>query len=76
VPPIAAPHPQCRLMLERYGCGMLLENWDYDVFLDGLESALHLYGGPEWERMVQGCREAVAQELTWDTQMEKVKPYL
>jgi hypothetical protein len=76
VPPIAAPHPQCRLMLERYGCGMLLENWDYDVFLDALECAMHLYGGPEWERMVQGCQEAVAQELTWDAQMEKVKPYL
>lgn len=76
VPPIAAPHPQCRLILERYGCGMLLDNWDYDVFLDALQSAIHLYGGPEWERMVEGCRNAVAQELTWDTQMEKVKPYL
>ena len=54
VPPIAAPHPQCRLMLERYGCGMLLENWDYDVFLDALQSALHLYGGPERRRMVEG----------------------
>jgi len=76
VPPIAAPHPQCRLILERYGCGMLLENWGYDVFLRALEGAQYLYGGAEWRRMVEGCARAVAQELTWDAQMEKVKPYL
>lgn len=76
VPPIAAPHPQCRLILERYGCGILLDNWDYDVFLSALEAAVHLYGSAEWRRMVEACSRAVAQELTWDAQMEKVKPYL
>lgn len=76
VPPIAAPHPQCKLILERYGCGMLLADWSFDAFLGGLRRAVEMAGTGEWERMVEACGVAVKKELTWDAQFEKVKVYL
>ncbi len=76
VPPIAAPHPQCKLILERYGCGMLMADWSFDSFLSALRRGLEMYGGAEWQRMVEACGQAVASELTWDAQFEKLTPYL
>ncbi|MDZ4798557.1 MAG: glycosyltransferase [Bryobacteraceae bacterium] len=76
VPPIAAPHPQCRLMIERYGCGILLADWSFDSFVSGLRRAMEIYQTPLWLRMVDNCRRAVEAELTWDSQFDKVKAYL
>jgi glycosyltransferase involved in cell wall biosynthesis len=76
VPPIAAPHPQCRLIIERYDCGILLADWSFDCFFNGLRRALDIYGRPEWQRMVDNCVRAVEAELTWDAQFDKVRAYL
>lgn len=76
VPPIAAPHPQCKLMIERYGCGILLADWSFDAFLAALRKAMDLYGRDAWRQMVDGCTRAVQSEVNWDTQFEKIKPYL
>lgn len=73
VPPIAAPHPQCRLILERYGCGLLMPDWSYEAFLTTLRKALDLYGTAAWQQMVENCRRAVETELTWDAQFDKMK---
>ena len=76
VPPIAAPHPQCRLLIERYGCGMLMTDWSFDAFLSGLRKALDMAGTEQWQEMVDGCARAVEAELTWDAQFEKLKSHL
>lgn len=76
VPPIAAPHPQCKLILERYHCGLLMADWSFDTFLSTMRKALDLYGSEQWHWMVQGCARAVEAELNWDAQFEKVQPYL
>jgi glycosyltransferase involved in cell wall biosynthesis len=73
VPPIAAPHPQCRLILERYRCGLLMADWGFDAFVAALRKALDLYGGSEWQQMVRNCQHAVESELTWDAQFDKMK---
>lgn len=76
VPPIAAPHPQCKLILERFGCGVLMADWSFDTFVSALRRALDAYGGAEWQAMVKACGRAVESELNWEAQFEKVKPYL
>ncbi len=76
VPPIAAPHPQCKLILERYGCGVLMPDWSFDTFVNSLRRALDAYGSAEWQAMVEACRRAVRAELNWEAQFAKLKPYL
>ncbi|MBL8227297.1 MAG: glycosyltransferase [Bryobacterales bacterium] len=76
VPPIAAPHPQCRLILDRYRCGLLMPDWSYDAFAATLRKALDLYGTEQWREMVCNCERAVEAELTWDAQFDKLKMVL
>ncbi len=76
VPPIAAPHPQCKLILERYECGILLPDWSFEAFVAVLHRAMDLYPTRAWEAMVANCRRAVERELNWEAQFEKVTPYL
>ena len=76
VPTIAAPHPQCKLVVERYGCGIIMESWERDAFLRAIDRALGLYGTPEYASMVERCRVATQRELTWDAQFAKLVPHL
>lgn len=76
VPPIVAPHPQCKLLVERYQCGVLMEDWSFRAFAAALNRAQKLFGTLEYERMVAGCGRAVECELNWPAQFEKVKSLL
>lgn len=76
VPPLSAPHPQCQRLIERYGCGLLLENWEFGAYRAGLKKMLQLAATPAWERMVDNCRRAVERELNWDAQFAKVQAHL
>lgn len=76
VPPIAAPHPQCKLILERYNCGILLPDWSLEAFEAGLRQAMELYPTRAWETMVENCRAAVNREVHWEAQFAKVTLYL
>lgn len=76
VPPVAAPHPQCKMLIARYGCGIVMDDWSFDAFHSALRRALTLVGTPEYYAMVESCRQAVAQELSWDRQFEKVRRHL
>ena len=76
VPPIAAPHPQCRMLITRYRCGIVMDDWSFQAFYDALRRALALVGTPEYDAMVENCRRAVAQELNWERQFEKVRRHL
>jgi glycosyltransferase involved in cell wall biosynthesis len=76
VPPIAAPHPQCKMIINRYKCGILMEDWNFDAFYAAIQQALKIYGTDHYNTMVANCRKAFAQELHWEKQFEKVRPFL
>ena len=76
VPPIAAPHPQCKMMIDRYKCGILMRDWSAEEFFFSLDRALRLYKTDSWHEMVSNCGTAVRQELNWDHQFEKLKVHL
>lgn len=76
IPPIAAPHPQCKMVIERYGCGLLISDWSLTEFCRALERALRMYGGTKWREMVGNCERAARRELNWRHQFEKLKPHL
>ena len=76
IPPIVAPHPQCKMLVDRYGCGVLMEDWSFEAFHSAVQRAGAIFGTPEYDRMVAGCRRAVECELNWPAQFQKVKRLL
>jgi glycosyltransferase involved in cell wall biosynthesis len=76
VPPIAAPHPQCRMLIERYRCGLVMDSWDLSSFLGAIERALMLYPTKVYSEMVENCRVAAERELNWDAQFAKLIPHV
>lgn len=71
VPVISAPHPQVKMLIERYGCGLLLDGWERNQLISGLHKAQRLIALPEYEELKSNCRHAVATELSWQVQMDK-----
>ncbi|MBM3450330.1 MAG: glycosyltransferase [Armatimonadetes bacterium] len=76
VPPIAAPHPQCRMLLERYDCGLAMSDWSFGSFLSSLRRGLALAGSERYAELVRNCGQAVRAELNWATQFAKVATWL
>ncbi|MDX2181875.1 MAG: hypothetical protein SFV18_19940 [Bryobacteraceae bacterium] len=76
VPPIAAPHPQCKMLIERYGCGIVMDDWSFKSFQAALTEARRIYGTPAYQAMVDGCRTATLEELNWDYQFARVRRLL
>ncbi|NUQ67094.1 MAG: hypothetical protein HUU18_02285 [Phycisphaerales bacterium] len=72
VPPIVTPHPQCRSIVDRYDCGIVMRDWSYSAFRDALYEAWDLLGTPRYAQMVQNCRHAAHTELNWDSAFAKV----
>ncbi|MDQ6862361.1 MAG: glycosyltransferase [Thermoproteota archaeon] len=76
VPPISSPHPQCTQLINRYKCGLTMDDWTFDSFYKKIEEAFELYGSDKYYEMIENCKKAVNQELNWPTQMKKVERYL
>jgi len=76
VPPIVAPHPQCRMLVERYQCGLVMHDWTFEAFHEALRKGLKLYGTSRYADMVENCRLASEDELNWDHQFDKIKRFL
>ncbi len=76
VPPIAAPHPQCEMLLKRYRCGILMNDWSFKSFQAAVTKAMRIFGTDRYAELVEGCREAVRRELNWEAQFHKVKRLL
>jgi hypothetical protein len=64
------------MLVERYQCGIVMENWEYPAFLVAIAKGMQLYGTGEYDRMVSGCRTALTEELNWDRQFDKVRGLL
>lgn len=76
VPPITAPHPQCRILVDRYGCGIVMNDWSLDAFHSAVRQALEVFGTSRYDEMIENCRTAVTHELNWGVQFDKVKRLL
>lgn len=71
VPVVGAPHPQVKMLIERYGCGILLDGWEKKQLISGLDKAKRLIGSIEYEELKENCRQATTKELSWPMQIEK-----
>ncbi len=76
VPPIAAPHPQCREIIRRFDCGILMQDWSFEAFRQALHQALTLYGTPRYKQLVENCLAAARRELNWEAQFRKLVPLI
>lgn len=74
VPPIVAPHPQCLEVLERYDCGIAMEDWTLTAFSAAIDDALKIYQTrhDRYTELVENCRRAYSAELNWQAQFEKI----
>ena len=71
VPVICAPHPQPKMMVERYGCGVLLDGWEKKHLIAGLEKAQQLMTSEAYGELLANCHRAAAGELSWEVQMNR-----
>lgn len=76
VPPLAAPHPICRRIVDRYGCGLLLDGWSLDDFKRGCRKALEMTGSEAYSEMIERSLPWAAEELSWPRQFQKLLPLL
>lgn len=76
IPPIVAPHPQCKAIVNRYRCGIVMRDWTFDAFREAVETAMTLFKTPAYDELVENCRRAVAAELNWPAQFAKLQPHL
>lgn len=76
VPPVAAPHPQCREIIEKYDCGILLRDWSLGAFEEGMRQAREIFGTERYRQLVENCRRAHEAELCWERQFESIRPLL
>jgi glycosyltransferase involved in cell wall biosynthesis len=53
-----------------------MDDWSFDSFYEAIRQALEIYGTDKYDRMVENCRKAFIEELNWEKQFEKVKPFL
>ncbi len=72
IPVVTAPHPQTRMLVEQYGCGVILDDWSLSAFVRGLTKARDLIGSSKYVEMVRRCEWAHALELNWDAQFARV----
>lgn len=76
IPPITAPIPQCKMLIQRYKCGIIIDDWSFDSFHTALKSAIELYNTQEYKDMVNNCIKAVTMELNWAKQLQKIEKFL
>ena len=70
VPVITAPHPQCKMYVERYNCGLVMKDWSKGELIRTVQLGIKLFGTSQYQDMVGGTKQAISQELNWKTQMK------
>jgi len=73
VPPICGPHPQCVDLVERYGCGLIMDDWSPTNFLRTLRIARRIYGTSAYREMVANCNHAADEEFNWEHQYKRIE---
>lgn len=75
VPPIVAPHPLCVKLVERYGCGLIVEEFSLKALKRTLTLAEDIILRHKLSPLIEGCRAAHA-DLNWSAQFAKLAPHL
>jgi hypothetical protein len=76
VPIVAAPHPICKKLIQRYQCGITLNGFGLGDLRTGLRQAQLLKGTAEYADMVEKHLPRAQRDLCWDAQFEKVEEAL
>ncbi len=76
VPPITAPHPQHKMLVERYDCGIIMKDWSFNAFFEAINQAIKICGTNRYNELISNCLKAKRLELNWECQFEKVKRHL
>ncbi|WP_141699344.1 glycosyltransferase [Candidatus Thiosymbion oneisti] len=71
VPVISAPHPQIKVLIERYGCGLVLDGWERHQLINGIRKAKRVMESSVYDEMLKNCKHATSTELCWDIQFSK-----
>ncbi len=71
-PPICAPHPQCVEVIQKWRCGLLLDDWSVGAMRARLKQAVRMIGSDDHQEMINNCLVAMQRELAWPVQFEKV----
>lgn len=74
VPPICGPHPQCVDLVERYGCGLIMDDWSPTSFIKTLRLARRIYRSGAYADMVANCLKAAAEQFNWQAQYQRIAP--
>lgn len=74
LPVICGPHPQCVDLVNRYGCGLVMNDWSFTSFEETLREAMLIYDSPIYPEMVEGCISAAKHDLNWEVQFERIAP--
>lgn len=76
VPVITAPHPMCKRLVERYGCGIVLDDWSLDALKKALEECRVAPLRGDYAEMVEERMPIARRDLCWDRQFEKLAHFL
>lgn len=76
VPVITAPHPLCKRLVERYGCGIVMKDWSLDAMKDALDQARLAPVRGDYAEMVEENLPKARYDLSWDRQFEKLTHFL
>lgn len=74
LPVICGPHPQCVDLINRHGCGLVMDDWSFASFERTLREATEIYGSPVYTDMVDGCLSAARNDFNWEAQFARLAP--
>ena len=72
-PVIAAPHPQCLDIVDRYDCGIMMRDWTEKAFSDAVCEATELFenDSDRYQELCDNCISAAKTDLNWDAQFKQ-----
>jgi len=76
VPIVAAPHPLCKKLIQRYQCGITLNGFSLGDLRLGLRQAQALRNSDEYAEMVEKNLPKARADLNWDAQFAKIEEAL
>jgi glycosyltransferase involved in cell wall biosynthesis len=79
VPPIAAPHPQCRTINGQFDCAIIAQDWSEDGLANAINQAMNIFQNDRarYDQLCQNAKSASVTKLNWDALYdERLKPLL
>ncbi len=71
IPIISSPTTANIEVIRKYGCGLVMRDWEISSLAERLEEACSLLGSGQYERLCEGAYQAYAQEYNHERQFER-----